>query len=71
MMGIDGRNGYSIDFLIEGYKKKFRIPENFNHYSNKDFKKAEIKYIEHRLERDKSRLSPLGDLLRKGTGVRM
>ena len=27
------------------YKNEFRIPENLNHYSDEDFKKAERKYL--------------------------
>jgi len=31
--------------LIRQYRKKFRIKENLNHYSEKDFRVAEKKYL--------------------------
>ncbi len=34
-----------IQLLIKGAKKKFRVPENLNHYSAKDFKRAEKKFL--------------------------
>jgi len=34
-----------IKLLIKKAKKKFRIPENLSFYSEKDYKKAEKKYI--------------------------
>ena len=38
-----------IQLLIERYKKKFRTPENMNHYEKSDFKIAEKKYIKYAL----------------------
>ncbi len=37
--------------LISVYKKKFRTRENLNHYSDKDFKAAEKKYLKFCLTR--------------------
>ena len=31
--------------LIRKYRKKFRIPENLEHYSNEDYQKAEKKFL--------------------------
>ncbi len=31
--------------LVKSARKKFRIPENLNHYSKKDFKRAEKKFL--------------------------
>jgi hypothetical protein len=37
--------GNGIRRLREMYRKRFRIPENTEHYSKEDYKKAEKKYI--------------------------
>lgn len=50
-----------IKLLIEKYRKKFQIPENFNHYSKKDFQEAEKKYIKYRLFHGGSRNFRKGD----------
>lgn len=34
---------------MKKYQKAFRIPENLDHYSEKDLKNAERKYIKHAL----------------------
>ena len=34
-----------IKSIINKCRKEFRIPENVNHYSEKDFKHAEKKYL--------------------------
>ena len=31
--------------LIKRYRRKFRVKENLNHYSEEDFQKAEKKYL--------------------------
>ena len=36
---------HGIKLLKEMYRKKFRIPENIEHYTKEDFKKAEKKYV--------------------------
>ena len=35
--------------LINRYRKIFRIPENLNHYSDKDYKEAERKFLKFSL----------------------
>ncbi|MDJ0816037.1 MAG: hypothetical protein QNJ58_07525 [Desulfobacterales bacterium] len=37
------RNGFKL--LREMYRKRFRIPENTEHYSKEDYRKAEKKYV--------------------------
>ena len=48
-----GKNYYSqnngIKLLVEKYRKKFRIAENFNHYSEENYKIAERKYLKFAL----------------------
>jgi hypothetical protein len=36
-----------IDLLLKRYRKVFRIPENLNHYSKKDYAIAERKFIKY------------------------
>jgi hypothetical protein len=36
-----------IQLLLKKYKKLFRIPENLNYYSHKDFRMAEKKFIKY------------------------
>ena len=38
-----------IKVLIKIYKEKFEIPENLNHYSDSDYKKAEKKFLKYAL----------------------
>ena len=52
-----------IKALIEMYKKMFRIPENLNHYSKKDFRKAERKFLKHAL--GQSRIDNEGELFQQ------
>jgi len=35
--------------LINKYRKLFRTPENLNHYSDKDYKEAERKFLKFSL----------------------
>jgi len=37
------KNG--LKALIKKYRKKFRIPENIDHYAEDDFRRAEKKYL--------------------------
>ena len=37
--------------LIRQYRKKFRVKENLNHYSDKDLRVAEKKYLKFCLNR--------------------
>ena len=34
-----------IELLIRKYRQLFRIPENLNHYTKKDFQSAERKFV--------------------------
>jgi hypothetical protein len=43
------KNTNNISLLIEKYKNMFRIPENLNYYSKRDFKIAEKKYVKYAL----------------------
>ena len=36
-----------IIILTRQCKERFKIPENLNHYSEKDYKKAERKFIKY------------------------
>ena len=37
------QNGMKL--LVRKYRRQFRIPENLDHYTDKDYKTAEQKYI--------------------------
>jgi hypothetical protein len=41
------RKKTGIDLLLKRYRKVFRIPENLNHYSKKDYEIAERKFIKY------------------------
>ena len=45
MGGNDYSQNNGIKLLVEKYRKKFRIAENFNHYSEENYKIAERKYL--------------------------
>jgi len=48
-----------IQLLLKKYKKIFRIPENLNYYSEKDYRIAEKKFIKYALrEGEVDRLFP-------------
>jgi len=49
-MRKDSRTNRGIKSLIRLYKNIFRIPENLNHYSKRDYRKAERKFLKHTLE---------------------
>ena len=36
--------------LLKKYRTMFRIPENQNHYSGEDYRKAERMFLKHALE---------------------
>ena len=40
-----------LQLLLKKYKDIFRIPENLNHYSKKDFKIAERKFLKYALNK--------------------
>ncbi len=49
MGGNDYSQNSGIKLLVEKYRKKFRIAENFNHYSEENYKIAERKYLKFAL----------------------
>jgi len=38
-----------IKLMLKKYKKVFRVPENLNYYSNKDYQIAEKKFLKYAL----------------------
>lgn len=44
-MGDEMKNPTGINLLLKECRRRFRIPENLNHYSDKDFREAEKKFI--------------------------
>jgi len=36
-----------LESLVDRYRMTFRIPENLNYYSKKDFRSAEKKYLRY------------------------
>lgn len=46
-MNRNSGNINGIQMLMEKYKAMFRIPENLDYYSEKDFLIAEKKFIKH------------------------
>ena len=44
-MDLKGNKASGLKLLRDTYRKKFRVPENMNYYSEEDFKKAEKKYV--------------------------
>jgi hypothetical protein len=52
-MGNNLRANRGIRALIKVYKNLFRIPENLNHYSQKDYRAAERKFLKYSLEQRK------------------
>ena len=57
-----------IQLLLEKYRAVFRIPENQNYYSEKDYRSAERKFLKYALEQRKletqEELFKLGDWIR-------
>ena len=45
------RQNSGIRLLLERYRTVFRIPENLEHYSEEDYKKAERQYLKYAIER--------------------
>lgn len=41
------RENAGIQLLLKRYRNVFRIPENLNHYSKKDYEIAERKFIKY------------------------
>ena len=44
------RKKFGIHLLLKKYRTLFRIPENQNHYSEEDYRKAERMFLKHALE---------------------
>ena len=44
-MGAEMKNPTGINLLLKECRRRFRIPENLNHYSDEDFREAEKKFI--------------------------
>ena len=65
--GARGHSGRKSHLLNSGttkiYKNIFRIPENLNHYSEKDYRAAERKFLKQALEQRK--IETEEELLRK------
>ena len=49
MEGNDYSQNTGIKLLVEKYRKKFRIAENINHYSEENYKIAERKFLKFAL----------------------
>jgi hypothetical protein len=62
-MGNNLRANRGIQALIKIYKNTFRIPENLNHYSEKDYRAAERKFLKQALEQRKIEMEgePFGE----------
>jgi len=52
---MDKKSRYKsgIQLLLEKYRKLFRTPENLDHYSEKDYRNAERKFLKYSLEQRK------------------
>ena len=55
-MKKESRTNRGIKSLIRLYKSIFRTPENLNHYSERDYRKAERKFLKLALEQRKTEL---------------
>ena len=44
-MGDEMKNPTGINLLLKECRKRFRIPENLDYYSDDDFREAEKKFI--------------------------
>ncbi|MBW2368921.1 MAG: hypothetical protein JRH15_13655 [Deltaproteobacteria bacterium] len=42
-----GTKKTGLESLVDHYRMAFRIPENLNHYSEKDFRSAEKQYLRY------------------------
>ena len=43
-----------LKLILRKYKNAFRIPENLNHYTEKDFREAERKFLKYSLAAGKA-----------------
>jgi len=62
-MGPNLRANRGIQTLIKIYKNIFRVPENLNHYSEKDYRAAERQFLKQALEQRKIEMEE--ELLKK------
>lgn len=46
-MDIKTKHHSGLVKVIQQYKRKFRIPENLNYYSKKDYRAAERKFLKY------------------------
>ena len=53
IMNKDFIKDSGIQLLLNNYKKKFRISENLNYYSKKDYQVAEKKFLKYALNKGK------------------
>jgi hypothetical protein len=53
-MKKSSKKNVGLKLLIDKYRKAFRIPENIDYYSDKDYQIAEKKFIKHFLSKGKS-----------------
>ena len=51
-MGDSLKANQGIKSFLQIYKTLFRIPENTNHYSEKDYRAAERKFLKYALEKE-------------------
>ncbi len=51
-MEKDYTKNAGLKLILKKYKKAFRIPENLNFYSEKDYREAERKFLKYALVRD-------------------
>ena len=47
------KQNIGIQLLLRRYRDKFRVPENFNHYSKADFREAEKKFLKYAIRQGK------------------
>jgi len=62
-IGCDLKANRGIKALMKIYRNISRIPENRNHYSEKDYRNAERKFLKYSLEQRKIEMEeePLGE----------
>jgi len=46
-MNKDTNGNKGLELLIKKYRKKFRISENLDYYTDEDLKKAEKKFLKY------------------------
>ena len=55
-MGNGMKANRGIKTLLEIYRNLFRIPENTNHYSDRDYRAAERKFLKYALTKRRMKL---------------